>query len=601
MKDQEELLTYYRSELAYLRQAGQGFAQKYPKLAERLELSVDGSTDPHVERLIESFAFLTARIQRRLDDEFPEVPNALLGILYPHLVQPIPPMSIARFIPDPARGKMTTGHLVPRHTSLFAQTADGLTCRFRTAYPVTLWPLHVRQAGILNRSQFDFLDGNPGVASVLRIRVEPQLGALKDLDLKQLRFYINGDAHLTGQLYELIFSHCQGICLYDEQSQKAVALPANALQPVGFALDEDVIPYSGQSHPAYRLIQEYFSLPEKYLFFDLKGLERNPSTESLDILFLLDMLPKEVMHLPRETFVLGCTPIINLFPSTTEPIRLDHSQTEYRLVPDLRRERTMEIHTVLSVASSSNPAEESKKLRPLYAVSSTDDEIHQQAYWYARRESSTRADYSGTEVFLSFVDLAFHPSQPPNQTVFAHTLCTNRDLALQLPENAMLQIEDAAPIANIYMMRKSTPTGYPPLGGSSRWALISNLALNYLSLEDGPAALEAFKRILRLYSLSDSPAIHRQVEGIREMKSRRVTRNIQSNGWRGFCQGREVSMLFDEQCYVGGNVFLFASMISRFLGMYASVNSFTQLRIERLQHPGESKSFAAIAGTDPLL
>ena len=601
MKDQEELLTYYRSELAYLREAGQGFAQKYPKLAERLELSVDGSTDPHVERLIESFAFLTARIQRRLDDEFPEVTNALLGILYPHLVQPIPPMSVARFIPDPARGKMTTGHLVPRHTNLFAQTADGLTCRFRTAYPVTLWPLHVRQAGIQTRSEFDFLDGNPGVASVLRIRIEPQVGALKDLDLKQLRFYINGDAHLAGQLYELIFSHCQGICLYDEQSQKAVPLPANALQPVGFALDEDVIPYSGQSHPAYRLIQEYFSLPEKYLFFDVSGLDRNPSTQALDFLFLLDTLPKEVTNLPRETFVLGCTPIINLFHRTSEPIRLDHTQTEYRLVPDLRRERTMEIHTVLSVASSSNPAEESKNLRPLYAVSSTDDAIHQQAYWYARREGSQRADYFGTDVFLSFVDLAFHPSQPPNQTVFAHTLCTNRDLALQLPENAMLQIEDATPAANIYMMRKPTPTGYPPLGGSSRWALISNLALNYLSLEDGPAGLEAFKRILRLYSLSDSPAIHRQIEGIREMKSRRITRNIQSSGWRGFCQGREVSILFDEQCYVGGNVFLFASMISRFLGMYAAVNSFTQLRIERLQHPGETMRFPAIAGTDPLL
>ncbi len=601
MKDQEELLTYYRSELAYLRQAGQGFAQKYPKLAERLELAADGSSDPHVERLIESFAFLTARIQRRMDDEFPEVTNALLGILYPHLVQPIPPMSIARFLPDPARGKMTTGHLIPRHTSLFSQTADGLNCRFRTAYPVTLWPLRVRQAGLQSRAPFDFLDENPGVASVLRIQVETQVGALQDLDIKQLRFYINGDAHLTGQLYELIFSHCQGIGLFDEASQKYIALPAEALQPVGFSLDEDVIPYSGQSHPAYRLIQEYFSLPEKYLFFELNGLGRNSNSETLDILFLLDVMPKEITQIPRDTFVLGCTPVINLFHRTSEPIRLDHTQTEYRLVPDLRRERTMEIHTVLSVAASSNPAEESKNLRPLYAVSSVDDALDQQAYWYARRESSQRADYSGTEVFLSFVDLAFHPSQPPNQTVFAHTLCTNRDLALQLPENAMLQIEDTAPIANIYLMRKPTPTGYPPLGGSSRWALISNLALNYLSLEDGPAALEAFKRILRLYSLSDSAAIHRQIEGLREMKSRRVTRNIHSSGWRGFCQGREVSMLFDEQCYVGGNVFLFASMISRFLGMYASVNSFTQLRIETLQHPGESRRFPAVAGTDTLL
>ncbi len=601
MKDQEDLLAYYRSEMAYLRQAGQGFAQKYPKVAERLELSAEGSSDPHVERLIESFAFLTARIQRRLNDEFPEVTNSLLGILYPHLVQPIPPMSIARFLPDPARGKLTTGHLVPRHTSLFSQTADGLTCRFRTAYPVTLWPLRIRDAQIEAKSQFDFLDAMPGVASVLRLKIEAQSGTLKDLNLKQLRFHINGDAQVTGNLYELIFSHTQGVYLFDEEQQKAVLLPKNSLQPVGFALDEDVIPYSSQSHPAYRLLQEYFSLPEKYLFFDVSSLDKNPSARIIDILFPLDIVPRDRQEIPADTFVLGCTPIINLFQRTSEPIRLDHTQSEYRLVADLRRERTMEVHTVLSVSSSSNPGEEEKKLRPLYAISSVDSDADHQSYWYARRETSQRTDYSGTEVYLSFVDLSFDPSNPPNQTIYAHMVCTNRDLALQLPENAMLQMEDTAPVAHIHFLRKPTPTGYPPLGGSSRWALISNLALNYLSLEDDPSSLDTFKRTLKLYSLSDTAAIHRQIDGIRGMKSRKISRSIYSNGWRGFCQGREISMLFDEQCYVGGNVFLFASMISRFLGMYASVNSFTQLEIERLHLPGEKKRFPVVVGTEPVL
>lgn len=601
MKDQEELLTYYRSELAYLRRAGYGFAQKYPKLAERLELSAEGSNDPHVERLIESFAFLTARIQRRLDDEFPEITSSLLGILYPHLVHPIPPMSIARFIPDPARGKLTTGYVIPRHTNLFSQTADGLTCRFRTSYPVTLWPVHILDARIEAKSQFDFTDSMPAVASVLRIQIAAQNGSIDDLDIKQLRFHLNGDAHLTGQLYELLLSHSQGIYLYDKESKKAVPLPKNALQTVGFALDEDVIPYSSQSHPAYRLLQEYFSLPEKYLFFDLNHLDRNPGTDSMDVLFLLDVMPREYLKIPRDTLVLGCTPIINLFQRTSEPIRLDQTQSEYRLVADLRRERTTEIHTIVSVTASSNPADETKKLRPIYSASAVDSDADQNSYWYGRRESVQRADYSGTEVFLSFVDLSFQPSQPPSQTVFAHTLCTNRDLALQLPDNAVLQIEDVAPVAHIHCLRKPTPTGYPPLGGSSRWALISNLALNYLSLENNSDSLDAFKRILRLYSSSDSPAISQQIEGIREMRSRRVTRRIFLDDWRGFCQGREVSICFDEECYVGGNVFLFASVISRFLGMYASINSFTQLAVERLHRPGEKRLFSPIAGTEQML
>ncbi len=601
MKDQEEILVYYQAELAYLRQAGQGFARKYPKIAERLELTGDGSSDPHVERLIESFAFLTARVQRRLNDEFPEITNALLGVLYPHLVHPVPPMSIARFFPDPSRGKMTTGHLIPKNTGLFSQTSDGLTCRFRTAYPVTLWPVVVEDAQLEAKSQFDFLDSIPGVAAVLRIQVRAQKGSLQELDLRSLRFHIHGDAHLTGNLYELIFSHCLGVYLFDAAAQTSVRLPQNALQPVGFGLDEDVIPYSSRSHPAYRLLQEYFALPEKYLFFDLASLERNPSAEMLDILFVLDTLPQNHRGLPKETFLLGCTPVVNLFQRTSEPIRLDHTQTEYRLVPDLRRERTMEVHSIQSVSSSSNAAETEKQLKPMYSARQDESMLAQDSYWYARREFSHRADYSGTEVYLSFVDLQFKPQKPPMQTVYAHMLCTNRDLALQLPENAALQIEESVPAAHIHLLRKPTPTGYPPLGGSSRWALISNLSLNYLSLDNDEESLRTLQQILRLYSLSNAPSVQRQLDGIRSMQCRTIARPMHFDGWKGFCSGKEVALTFDEQCYAGGNIFLFAAVLNRFLGMYASINSFVQLKMESLQHPGVSKKFPPITGTETLL
>lgn len=600
MKDQEELLSYYRSELANLRQAGQSFAQSYPKLAERLELSADGSADPHVERLIESFAFLTARIQRRLDDEFPEITSALLSSLFPHLAHPIPPLSIAQFHPDPARRPGDTGYTLPRHTALFTQTIQGLDCRFQTCYPVTLWPLQVTDAHFEPKTNFDFLGNYGTVASVLRLRIEPDKTKLSELQIEKLRFYIQGDSDISGSLYETLFADCVGAALFDADTESAVWLPADAVKPVGFADEEDVIPYGNPSHPGYRLIQEYFALPEKFLFFDIHHLDKNPSSSAIDILFLLKTAPRPYLQIGRQNFQLGCTPIVNLFRRSSEPIRLDHTKAEYRLVADARRERTMEVHSVLSVHATSDPTKADRIFQPIYSATATGTDTQNQAYWFARREATGRADIGGSELFLSFVDLAFRPTQPPDQTVFAQLLCTNRDLATQIPENTILQTEERAPIARIVCLRKPTATAYPPMGGTSRWALISNLSLNYLSLSDSTESLNTLKQILLLYSLSPSPAILQQIDGIRSMKSRPVNRRL-GKDWKSFCSGREVHLTLNEKCFSGGSLYLFATVLSRFLGLYSAINSFTQLVVERSQDNGEVLRFPPVLGSKPIL
>ncbi len=576
MDDRAESVAAFRDELNYLREAGKSFANQHPKLAERLELSREGSADPHVELLIESFAFLTSRIQRRLDSEFPEFTSALMGLLYPNLVNPIPPMTLARIVADPARGKLTAGYDVPRHTKLFAQTTEGLTCRFQTAYPVTLWPLEVVEAEFTNKARFDFLDSDSRIASVLRLRLESRGAAFSDLEIKQLRFHLNGNSHLTGRLYELLFHHCTGIALHDRVTGRAVSIPISNLRSVGFEADEEVIPYPLQSHPAYRLLQEYFWLPEKFLFFDILGLDRNPSIIDLDILFLFDIAPRERLPITCDTFALGCTPIVNLFSRTSEPIRIDHTKTEYRLIPDARREQTTEIHSILSVSSSSNPAEQSRQLYPLYGTSGADS-LRQNAFWYARRVLTERLDLMGTDVFLSFVDLAFNPSQPPTETAFAHLLCTNRNLASQLQENTLLQTEDPGPISHIHCLRKPTAAGYPPLGGASRWALISNLSLNHLSLGDDEESLEALKKILSLYSLSNSPAVQQQINSLQKMTVRKVTRRMGGEGWQDFRQGLRVHLDISRESSGGSTTYLFLTVLEKFLSLHASVNSFVHI------------------------
>ncbi|HWS85715.1 MAG TPA: type VI secretion system baseplate subunit TssF [Pyrinomonadaceae bacterium] len=592
----EELLRYYRSELNYLRRMGGEFAALYPRVASRLELGRDECADPQVERLIESFAFLTARLQRDLDGEFPEVTTALLGVLYPQFTAPVPPMAVARFDVDPDQGKLTTGFTLPRHTPLFAYTRQGHACRFRTCYPVTLWPLTLTYAAVEDTGQFDFLDRAANVAAVLRLKLRCDAGYLSELELKRLRFYLDGDAGLLGGLYELLFSNVVDVVALTGSEARPVQLPRGSILPVGFGDDEEVLPYPRQSHPGYRLLHEYFAFPAKYHFFDLDNLDLCRRGRELDILFLLDKFPAGAEFIGPANFVLGCTPVINLFRKTTEPIRLDHRTAEYRLVPDKRRERTTEIHSVLSVTASSADDDRTRRFEPFYSYSHGMDGGADRAFWHARRAVSLNKDVSGTEVFLSFLDLDFRPSLPPAQTVYAHTLCTNRELAAQLPAGAALQIEEQAPLVGISCLTKPTLPHQPPLRGETLWRLISHLSLNHLSLSEGADSLPALREILKLYSPVDSPSAQQQIAGLRSMECRPVVRRVGRDAWRGFCRGTEITLEFDEDLYVGSGAFLLGAVLERFFALYASINSFTQLRIKSRQREGVWKQWPPTVG-----
>jgi type VI secretion system protein ImpG len=599
--DDPETLRYYQRELTYLRQAGADFAAAYPKIASRLELGPDECPDPHVERLLEGFAFLAGRIQHNIESEFPEITSALLGILYPHLLEPVPSMTIARFELDPEQGKPTTGHVIRKHTPLFTEARDGQTCRFRTCYPVTLWPVEVEYAGFESTEQFDFLDDALDVATVLRLRLRGRGLTLGELALDRLRFYLHGERAGACALYELLFAHARRVALLPEGATRPTFLPDDCLRPVGFGDDEDVLPYPATAHPGYRLLQEYFTFPDKYLFFDLTRLDVRGAEGALDVLILLDELPRHRVVVGRETFQLGCTPVINLFPKTTEPLRLDHRLLEYRLVPDKRRERTTEIHSILRVSASSRPEDETKVFAPFYSFTHEMEAREQKAFWHARRVPTGRADIPGTDVLLSFLDLDLDPTTPATQVAFAHTLCTNRRLAEQMPAGSLLQIEEPAPLSRIVCLAKPTRQLPPPSTGSTAWRLISALSLNYLSLADGREGIAALREILRLSAGADTATASQQIAGIRELACRRVVRHVGADAWRGFCRGFEITLTFDEQQYVGGSAFLLATVLNHFFGLYASVNSFTELVIASRQREGIWKRWPPIAGRQIVL
>lgn len=597
--DQDELLRYYWRELTYLRKMGQVFARKHSKVAGRLELEADQSPDPHVERLIEAFAFLTGRIQYQIDNEFPEVASELLNALYPHYLNPVPSLSVAQFQVDPENQKLTSGYVVPKHSPLFATSDDDQLCRYRTCYSTTLWPLAVTEATL--GVPEDYGRFNWGRASgLLRLKLTAPVTPLEELELSELRFFIDGDRMLVDVLYELLFANVTMIAIVGSDGQPRL-LPEGSLQPVGFDRDQEVLPQPGYSHPAFRLVQEYFVFPDKYHFFDVRHLENHGSGRELELVFAFDKMPEERLQLTPRTFALGCTPIINLFPKTTEPIRVDHRNSEYRLVPDVHREKVTEIHSILSVSAVSDAADKSRDVRPFYSF---DHEMHEKdhrVFWHSRRVPTSRPDIVGTDVLLSFLDLDFEPSRPPNDVLFAHTLCTNRMLAEYFPSQGTLESDRSIPVERIVALKKPTRQVSPPLEGQTLWRLISHLSLNHLSLSEGEESLTALREILRLYRFYDARSAEDQTRGITKMSQRKVVRQIGTDAWRGFCRGTEVTLEFDENMYVGSGAFLLAAVLNRFFALYASTNSFTELVIERKQLKGVWKKWDPMVGERVLL
>jgi len=601
LNNTDDLLEYYKRELTYLRKMGAAFAEDYPKVAGRLEFGREQSPDPHIERLIESFAFLSGRIQYNLESEFPQLATALLGTIYPQFLEPVPSMAIACLEVDPTQGGPTTGHPVPKHTPLFTRTEQGQVCRFRTGYEVVLWPLEVTYAGFESTDQFDFLDHRPQVSLVLRLSLESPEGGLGEMALDRLRFYLNGDSMLAHALYELLFCHVLDVAVLPEDGRKPVYLPRGSIQPVGFGPNEGLLPYPPGSHYGYRLLHEYFTFPEKFLFLDIDNLQVHKSENRFDILILLDQIPDSRLTIDKGTFKLGCTPIINLFKKTTDPIRLDEKRAEYLLHPDQRRESITEIHSIQSVMAIKHDSFEPRPVEPFYSYSHALEQRGQKAYWHARRESTGRKELPGTHVYLSLVDLDFNIHVPPTTTIYAKTLCTNRRLAEEVPAGAVLQIEKAAPLKRIFTLDKPTRQIDPPLRGRALWRLISHLSLNYLSLGNNKENLNALHEILRLYSFLDPEQTYQQISGIRDMSCRQVVRRIGSDAWKGFCRGIEATLVFDEKLYVGSGSFLLAAVLNRFLPLYASVNSFTQLIIKSKQREGIWKRWEPVAGEQIVL
>ena len=605
----DNLLDYYENELTFLRQMGKEFAEKHPKIASRLQMDANRCDDPHVERLLEGFAFLAARVHLKIDDEFPQITEGLLNILYPHYLRPIPSMTVAQFRLDREQGKLTTGLNIPRDSYLFSRPVDGVPCKFRSCYDVTLWPLELGDARWVTPDKLNPPLRAPDAVAALRVELRCFSDITFDkLQMSSLRFYLNGEGDVVNSLYELLSNNCRQIIVRDPDSPKKPVhtLGMKSLRPMGFAPSESVLPYPRRSFQGYRLLQEYFAFPEKFFFFELNDLEQPLKTLTggrAEIVFLISPFEAEQRQqrlataVTAKVILLGCSPIINLFPQTAEPIMLTQRRSEYPVVPDARRRMATEIFAVEEVVSSDPVTHELTHYEPFYSYRHRTLMEKNQTFWYSTRRPSSRKGDEGSEVALLLVDLSMQTCLPDTQVITAHCTCTNRDIVARLPfgnENGDFEVEGIGSLKGVVALRKPTPTLRPPMGRNALWRLISHLALNYLSLvEDGK---EALQEVLRLYNFSDSADLDKQISGITSVSSKRHFARITSETGIAFARGTQVHLEFDEEDYSGGGVFLFASVIENFLGLYASLNSFSQLVVKTRQRRGVLKEWPPRAG-----
>ena len=626
------LLDYYNRELRFMREMGSEFAAEFPKVAARLGLESFECADPYVERLLEGFAFLAARVQLKIDAEFPTFTQHFLEMVYPHYLAPTPSMAVVELQPDLNEGGLAEGFDLLRGTVLRGTLGSQAQtpCEYRTAHPIRLWPLAVAAAeyfdqggpvaqpdlGILQRSK-----------AGIRLRLRTTAGLTfdqlspKDPERFRLVLFLQGADQLPFELYARLLGDIVGVLVQPTARPLPwiEILPASAVRPLGFDDEDALLPYSPASFQGYRNLHEYFAFPQRYLYLAIDGLGpvwRRLSANEVDLILLLRQpAPNLERILDVANFLLHCTPAINLFPKRFDRIHLGGAGPEYHLLPDRTRPMDFEVYRVDSVTGFGTSQADVQDFLPFYSPTQQLDWGGQQPAYYSvhrlprrlssrQRQQGPRSSYVGSEVFLNLVDAGAAPWSTELRQLAVTGLCTNRDLPLHLPVGigkSDFTLESGAPVKALRVRAGPTPPRPSHAQGDTAWRLISHLSLNYLSLADteGGAGAAALRSLLGLYcELTDSDQ-RKQLEGLRRVSSCPIVRRIPGVYPVTYGRGLEIGLECDEGAFAGTGAFLLGAVLARFFARYATLNSFTETLLTTGR--GEIMRWPASLGCRPAL
>ena len=594
------LLRLYSDELTHLRERGAEFAREFPKIAARLSMDGVEVTDPYVERLLEGFAFLTARIQLKLDAEYPRLVKHLLEAAYPNFLAPIPSMMVVQLVPDANDPNLVHGARVKRGSSVRSDQPRGhnTLCEFRTAHEVRLWPIEIASAQYFSVAPdlpLSRLPGGNRAKGGLRIRLRALGGAsFRQLAIDSLPIHLACADSLAYRLHELALGACIGSWVRPAKDDAPASgwRGANSVAPLGYADDEALLPITQRGFSGYRLLQEYAALPRRFLAFSVDELAarlaRVDGTEA-EIVLLFGRADAALESLvDAASLALFCTPAINLFHKRLDRIALTPAQWEHHAVPDRTRPMDFEVHSIESVTGFGTGQVAEQRFLPLYATFHEESRNHG-AFYTLRREprllssrqrlEGPRSAYIGQEVFLSLVDPRNAPYREDIRQVSLTALVTNRDLPTLLPGSASTWTLDVAgPAGRIETLRGPSRPVQRIARGDIGWSLVSLLTLNYLSIagEDPRRAASALRSLMALHGPEQDVSWSKQVEGIQAVEARAVVRRLPFPGPLTFGCGVEVTTTVDELGFQGSSAFLLGCVLEHFYARHASANSFSE-------------------------
>jgi len=617
----ERLLDLYNTELRHLRETAAEFGRDFPKIAGRLNLDRDGKDvcpDPYVERLLEGFAFLAARVHLKLDAEYPRFTQGLLETIYPDYLSPVPSMAIVKFEPEENEAALASGVVLKRGTILRSQLGKGerTSCTFTTAHELRLLPLKISEGRYFTRDLAE--TGIPPelkAKAAFRIRLKKTVATpFKEIKASPLTFHIRGSDELPGLIYEQILGHKIRLVVQSPGDRKKIlaVLPPTCIRRVGFAPDQALLPPGPRGFEGYRLLREYFAFPQRFLFFELSGFQdalAQVTGDEIDLVILLDEQDTRLEgRVDKTAFDMFCTPAVNLFEKNLDRIQLSTKTSEYHVVPDRNRPLDFEVYQLKTVTGFGETPDQERNFVPFYQAKDNDLEtssfytVQRIPRLFSDRERLTgrRSSYAGTDVYISIVDADMAPQKPVLNQLGLRAICTNRHLPIQMSRGIGLTdftMDISAPVGAILILQGPTiPRPSLVLAGQNpdrpnipsgryAWRLISHLSLNYLSLLDSgkEAGAEALREILKLYIDPHDRQAVKQVDGVRGIQHKPIVRRVETTGPITFARGLEINVMFDESSFEGQGVFVLGSVLEQFFAKYVSLNSFTETVITTQQ------------------
>ncbi|MER9318585.1 type VI secretion system baseplate subunit TssF [Mesorhizobium sp. M0659] len=600
---------YYEEELSHIRGLAAEFADMHPAVARNLSLDTVPCPDPYVERLLDGVAFLAARTRLKVDAERSRFSRSILDVLYPDLVTPVPATAMVVLKPGQQVQTMLAGHVVKRGTRLVSSLQAGLStrCTFTTAQDMTLFPIAISSVGYfqdrsaLAAAGIGPIAGKAGEAALRITLARTGKGKLDELALDRLDFYF-ANRTKAPLIFDAIFGVCSGVGARPEGKTNPLS-PLPPPEMVGIADAEALMPRTRPTFEGYRLLREYFMMPERFHYGRVTGLLPvvRKCQAGLEIIFLFRRPVPELADLTPADFDLFATPIINLFERECNIVELDQRKTRQVLHADRTRARDFEIYRVIRVedADAEGPDAEIPELFSLgqnrgsgwvYSTERrprrpTEDE---------RRQGVTRTSYAGDDVFLAVSRPVNSQANRPLKRVDVVALCTNRDLAI-LDDTPTLTLEAGDPVESVRLLGalRSPQPAIPaalPTGADSEsraddlaWRLVSQLALNFLSLAMEGRGVDPLHALLDLYAERGDPGLARNVRSIVRIDSRAVIERLAIEGPMCFGRGTEVTLHVDQSVLAGQSTLLMSGLLSRLFARHAGINGFVRTRTRLLQ------------------